>query len=64
MLLRLGELRRLKGVSQAEMAKALHVNQTAISQWERNVYYPSCDKLPEIAQLLGCTIDELFEEAG
>lgn len=54
--------RERAGLSQAELAKRLCVNQTAISQWERGVAAPSCDKLPELARALGCSIDKLFED--
>lgn len=53
--------RRLEiGLSQEELAKILGVNQTAISQWERGVALPSCEKLPDISKALRCKIDELF----
>ena len=56
--------RRLEiGLSQEELAKKLGVNQTAISQWERGVALPSCEKLPEISKALCCKIDELFQSS-
>lgn len=48
-------------LSQAALASQLKVNQTAVSQWERGVSYPSAILLPEIAQALHCTIDELYQ---
>lgn len=38
----------------------LSVNQTAVSQWERNAVLPSSEKLPDLADALHCTIDALF----
>ena len=56
--------RRIKaGLSQIALADLLGVNQTAISQWETGYSLPSADKLPRLAQALGCSIDALFEEA-
>ena len=53
--------RRLEiGLSQEELAQKMGVNQTAISQWERGVALPSCEKLPDLSKALRCTIDELF----
>jgi len=52
--------REAKGLTQDQLADALGVDQTAVSQWERGVTLPRADKLPELAKLLGCTIDELF----
>ncbi len=54
------ELRRKKNLTQEQLGKILSVNQTAISKWE-NGQLPTASKLPEIAAVLGCTIDELFE---
>ena len=50
--LRIKEIRIKSGMSQLELANKLNVNQTAISQ--------SCEKLPILARLLNCTIDELY----
>jgi transcriptional regulator with XRE-family HTH domain len=53
-------MRKQIGMSQTELAEKLKVNQTAISQWERGVSLPACEKLPDIAEALNCTIDALF----
>ena len=60
MLLRIKELREMHGISQAKLAEDLHVNQTAISQWERETAYPTCDRLPAIAAVFGVEISDLF----
>lgn len=60
MLLRIKELRLKAGFSQDQLAAKVDVNQTAVSQWEREAALPSCEKLPELASALDCTIDELF----
>lgn len=61
MLLRIRELRIAQGLSQDELSAKIGVNQTAVSQWERGVAFPSCEKLPELASALNCTIDALFD---
>lgn len=55
------EYRRKKDLTQMELAVILGVDQTAISRWEKGKGFPSAGKLPEVAAVLGCTIDELFE---
>lgn len=40
----------------------MNVNQSTVSMWENGSASPSADKLPKLAQVLGCTIDALFEE--
>lgn len=58
--MRIKEMRQAAGITQAELAEKINVNQTAVSQWERGAALPACDKLPAIAEVLGCTIDDLF----
>ena len=53
--------RRRAGLTQSETAAELKINQTAISQWENGTTRPSVDKLPLLAKLYGCSIDELFD---
>ncbi|MBQ3089021.1 MAG: helix-turn-helix transcriptional regulator [Oscillospiraceae bacterium] len=60
MLLRIAELRKKIGKSQAELGVACGVNQKAVSQWENGTCLPSCDKLPALASSLGCSISEIF----
>lgn len=48
------------GITQQELAARLNVTQGLVSQWERGETLPGASKLPELAKLLGCTIDELF----
>ena len=54
-------LRKKANISQEEIAKRLNVTQGAISQWEKGITRPTADKLPELAKILGCTIDELYK---
>jgi len=42
------------------LAKKLSVTQSLVAQWERGAATPSTAKLPLLADVLGCTIDELF----
>ena len=58
----LKNLRKLNGLTQEELARQLGVNQTAVASWERGASYPTADKLPEIAKVLNCKIDDLYTE--
>jgi len=40
MVLKLKAIREAKGISQAELARRVKVNQTAVSQWERETTLP------------------------
>lgn len=50
------------GLTQSEVAEALGIGQTAVSQWERYGVNPNADKLPRLAKLYGCKIDDLFDD--
>ena len=54
--------REMRGMTQASMAAALGVSQPTVVYWESVGGYPSGKDLPRIARLLGCTIDELYDE--
>ena len=48
------------GLSVSQVMEALGVSDAAVYQWETGVTTPSGKRLPEIAKLYGCTIDELL----
>ena len=54
------ELRKQKGLTQAELAEILFVSRTAVSKWESGRGYPNIDSLKAIAKFFGITIDELL----
>lgn len=53
--------REQKNLSQMAVAEKLNISQQAIAKWETNEAMPRADKLPQLAQILGCKIDDLFE---
>ena len=55
--------RRLRGAipTQREVAESLGVKPSAVSKWERGLAKPRADKLVAIAQLYGCTVEQLLE---
>ncbi len=50
------------GLTQAQFAENLHVSRATVAMWETEKSYPRADLLPRIAQLLGCTIDDLYAD--
>ena len=48
------------GLSQAAVAERLGISAASVCQWETGKNLPRSDKLIEIADLYGCTIDELL----
>ena len=53
-------LRIKAGMSQKELADALNISQAAVTNWERGESLPSSDKLPKIAEVLNCTLADLY----
>lgn len=60
MILRIKEKRTEAGLSQAQVARAMEVNQSVVYRWETGEGNPSIDKLPRLAALFKCTIDDLY----
>ena len=58
-------LRISAGLTQKEVADYLGISQVSVWQWENNENMPRADKLPAIAKLFGCTVNDLIgaEEA-
>lgn len=56
-------LREKAGLSVRQVMEALNVSDAAVYFWETGANAPSTKKLPDIAKLYGCTVDELLKEA-
>ena len=54
--------RRKAGLSQAVAGERLGVAAAAVCQWETGKTYPDPRRLPEIAKLYGCSIEELLTD--
>lgn len=57
---RLFDARQLKGLSQHQVAKAIGVTQTTYSDWERTECSLKPEVLPQLAQILGVSVDHLL----
>ncbi|MXP15493.1 helix-turn-helix domain-containing protein [Altererythrobacter confluentis] len=57
----LAALRLKRGLSQAELAKAIGTSQPRLSSWERGTEKPGYDSLRRIKDELQVTFDELME---
>lgn len=56
----LEKYRKVKGLTQEDVAKACDVDRSTVTKWEAGMFFPRADKLPILAKFLGCTIDELL----
>lgn len=57
---RIAFLRKEKGLTQEELAKALGVTNQAVSKWESSQCCPDIQLLPYIADFFNISLDELF----
>ena len=57
---RIAELRKQKGLTQAELADMLGVTHQAVSQWERSETLPDILTLPRIAEIFGENINAIL----
>lgn len=56
----ISEQRKIKGMTQKQLADLLHVSYQAVSRWEQGISMPSVDIICDIAQILEITIDFLL----
>lgn len=57
---RIARLRRNKGLTQVELARALEVSQPVVSDYENDVIKLSGETIVILAQILGASADELL----
>lgn len=57
---RISYLRKDKELKQDELAEKLGVSPQAVSKWENDQTCPDITLLPELAKILGVTVDELL----
>ena len=57
---KLRALLKERGMRQADLARALHMNRAAINGWTRGKHFPTFELAVQIADLLKVTMDELF----
>lgn len=59
---KLVKLRKLKGLTQDELASAVGVSRQAVYKWESGQSYPEVPKLVELKLIFGISIDDLLDE--
>lgn len=58
----IARLRKDKGWTQAELGEKLGVSNQAVSKWESGMTMPDIMLLPEIAEVLQVSIEDLYKE--
>ena len=60
---RISDLRKSKGMTQEQLAQLVGVTPQAVSKWENDLSCPDISILPQLAEALGVTTDELLGRA-
>ena len=61
---RIRELRQSAHMTQKELAEQMGYKfESIVSMWESGERKPPSDLLPRLANVLGCTVDELFTKS-
>ena len=58
---RIARLRKEHGMTQLQLAEKMGVTDKAVSKWERDLSCPDVGSLPQLAQLLEVSVDELMQ---
>ena len=60
MIVYIAERRRAAGMTQEDLSARLGVDRSAVALWETGARTPGTERLPALAEALGCGIGELF----
>lgn len=59
---KLTNLRKEKGLTQLELAEAVHVSRQAVSRWEVGTSIPTTENLAYLSQIYGVPVDYLVND--
>lgn len=59
-IMRIKAYRESAGMTQRELGTQMGVDVTSVTKWESEVALPKARDLPRLAQVLGCSISDLF----
>lgn len=60
--MRLKQLRKQAGLTAKDVALSMGVSFQNVYNWENGSYLPESKKLRQLAELYGCTVDELLRD--
>lgn len=60
--MKIKEKRESAKLTQEELGNMLGVNRSTVAMWEAGEAMPRADKLPILAEIFNCSIDELFDK--
>ena len=57
----IAELRKQHGMTQLELAEKMGVTDKAVSKWERDLSCPDINTIPNLAEILGVSVEDLMQ---
>ena len=57
----IAERRKQHGMTQLELAEKMGVTDKAVSKWERDLSCPDISSIPNLAEILGVSVEELMQ---
>lgn len=54
------EHREKNNMTQEQLSSRLNIDRSSVAKWETGEAMPRSDKLPELARIFNCSIDDLF----
>ena len=57
----IAELRKQHGMTQLELAEKMGVTDKAVSKWERDLSCPDINSIPNLAEILGVSVEDLMQ---
>lgn len=61
-MMKIKQFREKNKMKQEEIAVKIGVDRSTIAKWETGAAKPRADKLPALAKILNCTVDQLLRE--
>lgn len=58
------EKREALDITQKQLADKMGVERSTVAKWEAGAAFPSASKLPKLAEVLGCSVADLFTKQG
>lgn len=55
--------REALNITQKQLADRMGVERSTVAKWEAGAAFPAAAKLPKLAEVLGCTVSELYAKA-
>ncbi len=61
---RIEELRRSKGITQKDLAKAIGISKSAVYKWGKSSVLPSLENIKNVCTVFGITVEQFFNGIG